>query len=346
MSDSIAKLSVIITGDASPLGRATAQADGYVRAFERSTGSAMLRAGESAKAMGNAFSVASGNLGKLSSLASLGWVGAIVAATVAAGKLAFNLAAISDELEVAAGGNKLDTWAGQFDRVQAAATSIAQTLGRPIAEFLTHETEQLANVLELIADSIMPDYIRAEQERAKLLEEQKKKEKEIADQKEKAAKAAKAAAEEQARELERIGRDLQSRADAIAKSIRTPREELVGALAEAQMLFDRGFLTAQQYERAAQNAGRAFANATRMDRPETRESAVTPLVGAATRWTTEGFSALQEARQAQQRQAEVERQQLEEQRKANEILEEMRDQLEDAGLSPGSAAIVVEEVSW
>lgn len=347
MSDSIARLAVVITGDASPLGIATRQATGYVKKFEVETTGSLVQVGQSAKAMNAVFGVASGNLGKLTALGALGPTAGLLVAVAAAGKLAFNIAAASDALEVAAGGNTLDTWAGQWDRVQKASTSIAQSIGRPASEMLTRETQQMADIMLFIADRIMPDQVRQEREKLALLEQQKKAVEARAIVEEKVRKEWEAFAKAVGEAENKAGLKMNSRAESLRESLRTPREELVGALAEAQMLFDRGFISAQTYERAALQAGRAFADANRMgDRMEQRETAATPLVSAASRWTSEGFSALQEARQAAQRQAEIERQQLEAQREANKILEEVRDELTDAGLSKAEAAIVVEEVSW
>ena len=83
MSDSIAKLSVIITGDASPLGRATQQGTQFVRQFETQTTASMLKASDQSKIMSASFALANGNLRSLSSLLAFGWVGGIVIAAAA-----------------------------------------------------------------------------------------------------------------------------------------------------------------------------------------------------------------------------------------------------------------------
>lgn len=370
MSDSIARLSVLITGDASPLGQATRQGAGYVKQFERESGGSLMAVGQAARSTSAAFSVAGGNLGKLTSLAAglnPVHVGLLLVAAAAV-KITSSLAQAADEADVSAtkiadayeaayeklhgkkidvGFNKEDSWTGQHERMMQEFGRLQSVLGGPLADGMERISRSFAEVFKMMADDLMSDEQKAQEKKLALLQKQTEELKKQAEAKEKAAKAAQEAAEKEARELARVRKEMQDRADAIARSVRTPREELVASLAELSQLFGAGMLTAEAYERAAQKAGREFAEASKLkDRMEPRESSVSPLVGAATRWTTEGFTALQEARQAGARQAEIARQQLEAEREAARLLEEIRDELTGAGLSEREAGIVVEEVTW
>ena len=370
MADSIAKLSVIITGDASPLGQATRQGTTYVRQFERDSSGSLMAVGNAAKTTSAAFAVAGGNLGRLTALAAnLNPLHAgILLVAAAAIKMGYSLAASADEAQVAAskiadeyeaayeklhgkkidvGFNKEDTWSGQSERLSEQFGRFANAAaGNTLAAVMTKETSDYANILAFLAHQLTPAHVLAEEQRLKVLQKQTEEMKKQVKAKEEAEKKAKEAAERQAKELADFQRQLTTQANALASSLRTPREELVGALAEASQLFARGLISAETYERAARKAGQEFAEASKIQDRIKQESSVTPSVGAATRNTVQGFSALQEGRQAFQRQAEIERQQLEVQREQLKAMEEMRDQLVDAGVSQESAQIIVEEVSW
>lgn len=318
------------------------RAQGIVRGFNSGVGNTGTLARTAFKQAGDAAALMSGNLMKLGSVAAaVGGAGgplAIMAAAAAA--IAFKLASISDAQRVAAGG-EMGTWAGEWDRASKAATDIAVVLGRPIADVLAKETGDIASILEFIAREIMPDYIREEQKLIALKEKQKAIDKEAAKAAEEAAKKAAEDARLLGEFLEKKGRDMQSRADAIAQSVRTPREELVGALAELSQLFEAGFVSAENYKRAAVEAGEKFREATELKDKASKQAKEMQGVGAATSATIAGFSALHKAARFQQTQAELQKEQLREQVKANQILEDLR-----KDLSKQEADIIINEVSF
>ena len=305
MADSIAKLSVVITGDASPLGRATQQASGYVKQFETNTATSLTGIGNSAKAMNAVFSVASGNLGKLTALASLGPAAGLLIAAAAAGKLAYNLAAASDALEVASGAKAADTWAGQFDRVQAAALSIAQTLGRPLSEALTRETATWARILERVATAIMPEQIRQERALAASMEQRKK----LADDLAKKEKEAAEAASKAFRESQDRAR---SAAQRITAALRTPGEIFTDTVAELNRLLEMGLLNIETMNRGLAKARADLVDASKIVRETKTMVDSYRGVGAAERNTAAGFSAVQAGRAELLRLTELAKQELEE----------------------------------
>lgn len=377
MADSIAKLAVIITGDASPLTAALAKAQADTQAFASGikdpfqrglsvmkaqgseswiTGLERLKAqganplealrldaskftAEAERSAGAAFKMsmalqaARGNVGAISNLIqSGGMTGGLVAAGVAAGILAFKLAAISDAQKVASGANPLDTWAGQWDRVQENAEKIGVTLGRPISNVLTRESRDLANILGMISDMIMPETLRQERELIALRAKQAEQAKADAARREAAAKKAAEEARLLGEELERQGREMESRADALARSLRTPREEMVGAIAEAAELMEKGFLSAQNFERAAEAAKEKFREANKIR--ERAQSRADSPVAATDRFTMAGFSAVQQAFRDMKAQEEIEKEQTEELKKQTEIEQEIAKILNDRLSTP------------
>lgn len=306
-----------------PLGQLSTKMRSFVSHTDNLT-SATLR-------MGMAMSAARGNVAAMVNLGLSGgpatW---LVAGTVAAGALAFKLAAVSDAQKVLAqGGNTLDTWAGQWDRVQENAEKIGVTLGRPISNVLTRETQQLADILGLIADKIMPDTLKQERELIALRARQAEAAKVAAEKKAEAEKRAAEEARLLGEELERQGREMESRADALARSLRTPREEMVGALAEAAQLFEAGFLSAENYERAAAAAAEKFQEADKLRANATR--AATSSVGAAERHTMAGFSAVQQSQRNLEQQVRLQQEankkqdkEIQLQQETNDILRKMK----------------------
>jgi hypothetical protein len=182
---SIAKLAVILTADTSQLTANMGRAQGIVRTFNTNIGSTGSLAKAGFKQASDAAALLSGNLGRIGQVAGgLGSTGGPLAlVALAAGAISLKLAAISDAQRVAAGGSTLNTWAGQWDRVQKSASSIAVTLGRPIADVMARETGQIANILEGISQSIMPEWQRQEEMVLKIMQAQKAAVKELGDMK-------------------------------------------------------------------------------------------------------------------------------------------------------------------
>ena len=379
--DSIAKLAVVITGDTGPLAREMNKATVSLKRWTQdaeSTNTAALK-------MSQGLSAARGNFGAIVSIAQHGGLATgLAAASVAAGMLAMKMAAVSDAQRVAAGANKSDTWAGQWERASKAASSIAATLGRPIADVLANEARFIADILGMIARSIMPETLRQEQAQIAALERQKQllesqattrkqilqgmnkfessrfmeleneririlaggekagegktrltkddaarvkgiREEQIALQMQKARREADAAA---SNEANRAFDEMQQRAKSIADSFRTPRQEMLGALAELDSLFAAGAMNAMQYDRAVLGTIEKF---DKVNRKALIPLGASPGVGAAEMHTMAGFSAAQSGKRELERmekiaaeQLRVEREKKELQKETNEILRTLK----------------------
>jgi hypothetical protein len=320
VANTIAKLAVIITGDASPLQRSLDKAAMSARQFAQRDLDALDRKWNQLRQSFTALS--SGNLlGAVGSIAKL--AGPLGIAAAAAGLLAAKLAAISDANKVASGAAAADTMAGQWSRVLEQVTRIAVILGRPFAEVLARELKHIADILEWIVSFIMPDWLRKEEARiaaAKKAKEEAKKEaaekKKAAQEAEKAAQKAREVAEyEKQKHMEQIGR-----ARAIADSLRTPREELVATLAELSALMNAGALSAEMYQRGIAKARDEYMEATKVKREFERSS--TQGVGAAERFTAAGFSAVQAGQRELKAIADHAKKQLEAQREQARLTKE------------------------
>jgi hypothetical protein len=371
MADSIAKLAVIITGDANPLTQELNRAkrevnswasgmanmkstpfgmvsndgldrwsaglqkikDANTNPFESLRTSAARFTAEAGLGADATFRISKAALAGRGMFESMVGVArmlppqaqAAIALTAAFGIAAHHLASISDAQRVAAGDAK--TWAAEWDKVQDSAHDIAVVLGRPIANVLRNESEDLAAILRLIANNIMPESIRQEKEMIALREKQAVLAKIAA---EKQAEAQKRAAEEArllGEELERQGREMESRADALARSLRTPREEMVAAIAEASQLMEAGFLSAQNFERAAESAKEKFREASKIR--EKSQTQAAQGIAATDRFTMAGFSAVQQASREMQALEAAEKEQIEELKKQTEVEQEIAKILND-----------------
>jgi hypothetical protein len=320
VANTIAKLAVIITGDASPLQRSLDKAAMSANNFARSSIDGLEQKFKQFNQVLNALS--GGNL--MGAVVNLGKLaGPIGIAAAAAGALAFKLGAISDAQRVAAGANPADTWAGQFDRVETQVGRIAAILGRPIADVLAHETKQVADTLEMIVRNIMPDWVRQEEARIAAAKKAKDVAKQEAADKKKAAQEAEKAAQK-ARELaeyeKQKGMEQLGRARAIADSLRTPREELVATLGELSVLMNAGALSVEMYQRGIAKARDEYMEATKVKRDFERTS--TQGVGAAERFTAAGFSAVQAGQRELKAIADHAKKQLEAQREQARLTKE------------------------
>jgi hypothetical protein len=320
VANTIAKLAVIITGDASPLQRSLDKAAMSANNFARSSIDGLEQKFKQFNQVLNALS--GGNL--MGAVVNLGKLaGPIGIAAAAAGALAFKLGAISDAQRVAAGANPADTWAGQFDRVETQVGRIAAILGRPIADVLAHETKQVADTLEMIVRNIMPEWVRQEEARIAAAKKAKDVAKQEAADKKKAAQEAEKAAQK-ARELaeyeKQKGMEQLGRARAIADSLRTPREELVATLGELSVLMNAGALSVEMYQRGIAKARDEYMEATKVKRDFERTS--TQGVGAAERFTAAGFSAVQAGQRELKAIADHAKKQLEAQREQARLTKE------------------------
>jgi hypothetical protein len=325
MADSIAKLAVIITGDAGPLaaalqkaqanvsswgrGMATmaAQNDKWLAGLQRmheqtqsqanpfaalnlsakSAGSSIDRLHAATFKMNTLMSAMRGNVGAAFA------VGGPAALGIAAMTLGvFKLANAGDHLLQKIGADKLETWAGQWERVN-------EQLGIMGLRFTTIAREAsgaLADTLAGINQALFPDAVA----QVNAIKAREAAEKQMALDKEKAAKAAKeqAQANKEAAEAQQKERDAlldmanaqRDRGDAIKESMMTPVEQLRAAFIELRGLLSGGFIDDETAMRAGEAAAARFKEAmggqaaTAQDRPG---------VAAANRFTMAGFSAVQ-----------------------------------------------------
>jgi hypothetical protein len=322
VANTIAKLAVIITGDASPLQKSLDKAASMAKQFADRDLDAIEKKWNQLRQVFN--SLSSGNLiGAVGNLAKL--AGPIGIAATAAGLLATKFAAVSDAQRVAAGANPADTWAGQFDRVETQVGRIAAILGRPVADILAHETKQVADTLELIVRNIMPDWVRQEEAAIALAKRKNELAKQAAEAKKAEAKAAEEALQK-ARELAAFehsrGMEQLGRARAIADSLRTPREELMATLGELSILLNAGALSVETYERGIQRAKEEFMEATRLKDKFTPPGNRSSSVPAAERFTQAGLSAQRGGERELERIAEGQRMALEEAKRQTALQEE------------------------
>lgn len=393
-ADSIAKLAVIITGDASPLSAALNKAKGDVTGWAsglsnmKSTPFGMvsndgidrwatglrnlksqeanvfegLRTGaaryavEAERATGATFKVATalqaarGNLGALASAGAAGgplmWA---VIGTAALGKFALESARAADRADVDAskiadayeaafeklhgrkidiGMNFKDTWSGATEELM----SNMATIGRPLAHALAAVTRGWADDMEDVAVLFGMETAAQERKRLDILKQQTAEMNRQVEAREKAAKAAEEEARKIGEELERQGREMESRADALARSLRTPREEMVAAIAEASQLMEAGFLSAENFKRAAEEAKEKFREASNIR--ERSQSQAQQGIAAADRFTMAGFSAVQQGQRELQHIEQVAKEQLEEAKRQTEVEQEIAQILNDKLSTP------------
>ena len=312
MADSIAKLAVVITGDAGPLAREMNRATNIVRRMDTSV-----------VKLSSSLSALKGNWGAAFSVGGP----AALALTAMTGGL-YGMARAGDQLLQKLGEDKLATWAGQWERVNE-QLGIA---GLRFTMIAREASSALADRLAAINKAMFPDsvaYIES-------LKARKEAEKAMAAQKERAAKAAKEQAEanKKAAEAQQKERDAlldlknaqRDRADQIRESVQTPAEQLKATFQELRSLLQSGFLDEQTAIRAAKEA---------MDRNKKRPEDIQsrPGIAAVQRFSMAGFSALQEGKREMDRLEQVQKQQL----KAEQ--EQLKVQQDIAGILRGQKPI-------
>lgn len=108
----------------------------------------------------------------------------------------------------------------------------------------------------------------------------------------------------------------------VAESVRTPLESYQDRIAHLNLLVNRGAISWETYQRAAAQA------AEELDKATTKQKdfnvAATTQIGAVTRFSTAGFSAVHSAVAESSRLEEQARRQVEEQKAANRRLEEIK----------------------
>jgi hypothetical protein len=314
MSDSIAKLSVVITGDSSPLGRATQQAAGYVTKFESDTSSSLTTVGNAARTMNASFAVASGNIGKLTTLGPLGIAGGLTLGAAAAAKLAYNLALAADAAEAANSRGGISEWAAQWDRVVKATKIIMEVLGRPILDALVNVTETLANILEKMANKLQSPAYRALVAYAK---ERQRIEEEIIKRQDEADKA-RAAAQQKWRD------NMQSAAANIVKAMRTPQEVFADTVNELREMANIGFIGPETFARAMSKAKEDLLSSAKSAERIKSAFADTRL-SAVERGSVAASNLFQSMRAEEARQTALAKDELDESRRQSKLLQEGND---------------------
>ncbi len=136
-----------------------------------------------------------------------------------------------------------------------------------------------------------------------------------------AAGAAKDATDGMADSAEKLKDSLASRGEQLRQSLRTPIEVFRDSVREMLTLLQNESIDLETFRRAYLQARETFLK----NQPKPAQVRIDAGIGAARQGTTEGFSAVQaaiRAGQAADRQRELQKQQLAEQREANKILRE------------------------
>lgn len=316
MADSIARLAVVITGDASPLARTMDHASASITKTERST----IKLSSALSALRGNWSAAFG----------VGGAGALAITAMAAG--VFKLAAAGDHLMQKIGADKLETWAGQWERVNEQLG----VMGLRFSTITAEASSMLADTLGGINEALFPDAvaqvnaIKEREAREKSITEQKKKQEEA---NKKQAQANKEAAEAQQRERDALldmANAQRDRADSIREAVRSPLEEMKAAFAELRGLLNQGFLDEETAVRAGEKAAQRFRDA--MAAPE-KAMHTSHGVAAADRFSVAGFSAIQGGLREIERLDRVAKDQLAEQKRQTKVQEEIAKAM--ANLGPG-----------
>jgi methyl-accepting chemotaxis protein len=156
-------------------------------------------------------------------------------------------------------------------------------------------------------------------------------------------KEAREAAAEAADETKRLAdemKQLESRADSIREGVRTPLEVAQEGIAEVQRLLELDLVTLDTYQRQVAKIGSEYLDATK-EAKKLKDIEKQSGVGAVTRGTTAGFSAVQDAARAQAAMMAQAKQQTQEQKRTNELLGVL---IETTKESSAGAAVVLKEV--
>lgn len=322
MADSIAKLAVVITGDAGPLAQATNRASNIVRGF----GNDFTHVGQKARSLdvatqstvklSTALSAARGNLG---AAFTVGGPALLAITAMTAGVL--KLASAGDTLLQKIGADKLETWAGQWERVNEQLG----IMGMRFTLIAREASSDFADMLSGVNQALFPDAVA----HVNAIKAREAAEKKMADDKERAAEAAKkqAQANKEAAEAQQKERDAllemkfaqRDRADQIRDSVATPAEELRKTFVELRSLLASGFLDEESAMRAAKAAQMKF------DADKPRKDFRSEGVAAADKFSMAGFSAVQGGLREIDRLERVQKESLKEEQRQTGIQKEIRD---------------------
>jgi hypothetical protein len=291
--DSIAKLSVLITGDETPLAASARRAEAVVGGMGRR----MDAASASTMKLSQAMSAMRGNIPALFQVsglsgASAGPVAALVAMTAAT----YKMASASDALDVSLQRSELDTWTGQWKRLkQEIATTNSLTAGGTFSMFFRDASGDMADYVRSWNEWLNPQKTAEIAARAKWLAETEQRERGAAEAAKLHAKAQAAKAQAlkdaaQAAEAERSARgETLRRAEDIRAMVRTPAEEFQRSVNELRSFFMRGFIDQATMDRAMEMAQERFDSASKPKDRATHQAMQS--IGAVERYSMAGYSA-------------------------------------------------------
>ena len=295
--DSISKLSVLITGDETPLAQSTRRAEAAVSAMS----SRMDTGAASTFKLSQAMSALKGNIPALFQLSGLsGSSAGPVAALVAMTAATYKMAAASDALDVSLQRSELATWTGQWKRLKSEiATTNALTAGGTFSEFFRDASGDMADYVRSWNEWLNPAKTAEMAARAKWIAETEQRERGMAEAAKANAKAqrdkedaARKAADAFQRELDirsSVQKASLDRAEEIRAMVRTPAEEFKRTVGELRAFFASGFIDQETMDRAMQMAQERMQEASRSKQRTSHEAMQS--IAAAERYTMAGYSA-------------------------------------------------------
>ena len=331
MANSIAKLAVIFTSNTSGLAKGAQQAAGIVSGANAKMAGSFGGIGTASTAAGVA----------IGSLASAG-VMALARLAKEAAKFSLNAAVefrnarieILKEYDRLIGKN--DEFRQQFGATNEGITANLERLKnsvgaalQPVEYGIGKVAGAAANLVEKISAKISGDGIlKAASDFDKL-----RKQVEAAAQAEKDAAAKRQDAADKAR---RQIESMQSAAESLTQSLRTPAEVYADTMAELNKLTQRGLISMEVFQRGAAKARRDLMQVEKASRalPSGRSLAA----GAVERFTTAGFSAVSQGREELNRIANLSKQQTDVLRKQEILLVDANAKLQKLIDKPGARA--------
>lgn len=338
MATSIAKLAILLTTDTNGMRAGFGQGERLVTSFNRRVSGA---SGFGASTSGLAaftknLNSANGSMNSLLGLAARnGPIIALGAAFVLLGKRAMESAEKSTQAAVATtdayekawqtvsgqsidvGNNKIDTLTGQWERLKetigATSNATAGPLNRAFAEILKVANMAASDMNKSLGLRSGPD------PRLKQMEDFTKRQTEANAAQEKADKEA---SERATRAHER----LKASANSLTQSLRTPIEVFRDTLREIQDLSSQGLIDPNTAGRGISKANKDLQDALKTAE-KLRAVMKVPGVAAAERNTAAGASAVASGKAELARLAEQAKQQLAEQRRMNDQLSKINDEL-------------------
>lgn len=314
MAESIAKLAVVITGDAGPLAREMVRAEQGVKRFAAGTDGAT----RSTLRMGQALSASRGNLAALWNLQGAGPATGLIAAAAAAATFTLNMARAADEMQRAIGNNVAGTWTGQWDKLKEefaasgfAFADMAREITRGVRDiFAVFRDFAHGNPLVGFPFSMIGSNEEVQLNKDKLREARgsainMKAAEELAAKQKKADDDARERAK---RNIEEMTRN----ANRFIETLNTPWEDLIAKVTTLKGLLESGAISKGRFDQSFDRLFEKFRESEKKPPgPERRGG-----VAAPERFTTAGQSAVEAGQRELERIQRLNQQQLDEDRKA------------------------------